>query len=114
MYDPSDKDYSFHGFLIVQQHQWRAAQKKAKRKGKSSAGEGEGRAMQGKSRAMVMDWRDGGNAGGRSLSITRERSKGGENPASTKNRGEEATLVNQPIPHHHLSSSSLKVLFANL
>ncbi|KAJ6874531.1 hypothetical protein NC652_034278, partial [Populus alba x Populus x berolinensis] len=28
--------------------------------------------------------------------------------------GEEATLVNQPIPHHHLSSSSLKVLFANL
>jgi len=45
---------------------------------------------------------------------TRERSSGAENPASKKNRGEEAALVNQPIPHHYLSSSSLKLLFANL
>jgi hypothetical protein len=45
---------------------------------------------------------------------TRERSRGGENPVSTKNREEEATLVNQTIPHHHLSSSSLKVLFATM
>jgi len=44
---------------------------------------------------------------------TRERSRG-ENLASIKNRKEEATLVNQVIPHNHLSSSSLSVPFATL
>nr|TKR71363.1 hypothetical protein D5086_0000301370 [Populus alba] len=70
-------------------------------KGKSNAGEEQrnGNGLEGRWKR----WRP-----------TPERSKGGENPASTKNIGEEATLVNQPIPHHHLSSSSLKVLFANL